>query len=304
MSKTINFTNRIDKCSTVITFGNFDGIHLGHVNLIKLVIKKAKEYKAKSLLITFNPHTQCIIQDKKNHFLTSHNMKLNLLKRNKLDYIVTLDFNKKFSKIYPSDFIEILISKYNPKLIILGYDNKFGYKGEGDYEFLCTYLKGRDIDVIKYKPCKRFGRVIKSSIIKQMILSGDINNANKYLGRYYELEGTIIEGNKQGKKIGYPTANIDLNDKQQIIPKVGVYSVNFIIGNTKYKALCNIGYRPTFEKNGLLSIESFILSENNFDLYGKNVYIEFIDYIRNEKKFISKEELIKQIETDIKIQYN
>ena len=303
MSKLVNFNNNIDNKPSVLTFGNFDGIHIGHLNLIDTLINESNKNNLKSILITFNPHTRSIINNKKVNILTSHSKKIELLKKTNLDYIATIDFNEIFSKISKKEFVDMLLEKFNPKVIILGYDNKFGYKGLGDYEFLCSYLKDENIRVIKYSPYKKFNRIVKSSLIKKFILNGEIKNANKFLDRLYTVYGTIIEGKKVGREIGFPTANLKISDKQQILPKVGVYSVNFTIGGTKHNALCNIGYRPTFEKNGKLSIETYIVDFDKFDFYGTEVSIEFKDFIRDEKKFSNKEKLIKQIKADLEFSF-
>tara|TARA_Y100000590_G_C15704711_1_gene1008146 strand:- start:1253 stop:2170 length:918 start_codon:yes stop_codon:yes gene_type:complete len=303
MSTVIDFNNNLNIDSSILTFGNFDGVHIGHLNLIDTLVSKANEKRLKSVLITFNPHTRSIINNEKINILTPHSEKINLLQKTNLDYIATIDFNESFSKILKNDFIDLLLEKYNPKIIVLGYDNRFGYKGLGDYRFLCDYLSNHQIQIIKYNPYKKYSKIAKSSLVKKLILNGDIRKANKFLGRLYTLYGSIVEGKKEGRKIGFPTANLKISDIQQIIPKVGVYSVNFKIGQATHNALCNIGYRPTFEINGNLSIESYIVDSDEFNFYGNEVSIEFKDFIREEKKFTNKEELIKQIETDLKFSF-
>ena len=303
MSEVINFNDYVSTNPSVLTFGNFDGIHIGHLNLIDTLTNKANENNLRSILITFNPHTRSIISNKRINTLTPYNRKINILKKTNINYIAVIDFDKFFSKITKQDYIELLINKFNPKIIILGYDNKFGYKGIGDYEFLCNFIKDKNIQIIKYNPYKKFNKVVKSSLVKKFILNGDIKSANKFLGRSYAIDGIVVEGKKEGEKIGFPTANIKISDKQQILPKVGVYSVNFMINKVKYNGLCNIGYRPTFEENGKLSIETYIIDFDKFDIYGQEVSIEFKYFIRDEKKFSNKKKLIKQIETDLKFSF-
>ena len=304
MPEIIDF-NDSDICisSSVVTLGNFDGLHLGHIDLInKLISECADIDNSKSILITFNPHTQEIINPNKNiKLITPHKEKEKILCNYDIDYISIIEFNDQFSKLSPGEFIDLIISKYNPKTIILGYDSRFGYRGEGNYSFIKKYLSNKNIKVLKNKSYALNDTIIKSSLVKKIINDGDIESANTYLGRRFSLFGKIIKGDKIGSLIGFPTANLYLNNKQQIIPKVGVYCVTLFFDNAEYKALCNIGYRPTFFENGELSIESYILNYNDSDLYDKEVRIKFDFHIRGEKKFENKEALVKQINKDIRV---
>ena len=302
MSKLIQFNDTQTIQSSIITLGNFDGIHLGHKSLIdSFIMKKNKIKNTSSILITFNPHTQAILNKNNNlKLIITHKDKNKLLKGYDIDYISIINFDDDFSKLSAEDFIELIIRKYNPKSIIIGYDSKFGYKGRGNYLFLKGYLSQKDISVHRNDPYTLNDHIIKSSLIKKLIINGDIKTVNRYLGRRFSISGTVIKGKKIGRSIGFPTANLDLMDKQQIIPKVGVYSVTLLLGNMKYKALCNIGHRPTFFENEKLSIELYILNYDKFDLYDKNINIKFNFYIREEKAFENKDDLIKQINKDIK----
>jgi riboflavin kinase/FMN adenylyltransferase len=304
MSKVIDFNdNSIDVPSSVITLGNFDGLHLGHADLINNLISESKDRRgSRSILITFNPHTQNVLNpDKEVKVITPNEEKINLLCNYNIDYISVIKFNTRISKLSPEEFIDLIISKYNPQSIIIGYDSRFGYKGRGNYSFIKKYLFNKNIKVLKNKPYALNDVIIKSSLIKKVINDGDIKSANMYLGRGFSLFGKIIKGDKIGSSIGFPTANLHLNNKQQIIPKVGVYCVTLFFDNAEYKALCNIGYRPTFFENSKLSIESYILNYNESVLYDKEVRIKFNFHIRKEKKFENKEDLVKQINEDIKV---
>ncbi len=303
MSKIIDFNDdHIDVPSSVVTLGNFDGLHLGHIDLINKLISECKNIKnSKSILITFNPHTQEVLNpNNRIEIITPNEEKNNLLCDYNIDYISVIKFNISFSKLSPEKFIDLIVDKYNPKTIILGYDSRFGHKGKGDYSFVKEYLFNNNIKILEHKPYSLGDVVIKSSLIKKIINDGDIESANTYLGRGFSLFGKIVKGDKIGSSIGFPTANLYLNNKQQIIPKVGVYSVTLFFDNAEYKALCNIGYRPTFFENGKLSIESYIIDYKESDLYDKQVRIRFNFHIRDEKKFKSKDELVKQINKDIR----
>ena len=300
MPKIIKFNETIKTTSSVVIFGNFDGVHLGHQSLIDDLIKYG--HNKIKILVTFHPHTQTIVKNTNSlKLITLYEDKLKLLSTFNIDYISTINFNKSFSKLSPEKFIDTIINKYNPQTIIMGYDNNFGFKGKGNYNFLKKYLFDKNIDLYQNKPFSLNGSIIKSSLIKELIINGDIKSANNYLGRKFKLSGKITNGNKIGKKIGFPTANLKLEDKQQIIPKVGVYSVNLLVGTRKYKALCNIGYRPTFFEKGKLSIESYIVNHNQLDLYNTYISLEFNFFIREERKFNNKEGLVKQIKKDIEV---
>ena len=298
--KLIDFHNYKVEDKSVITFGNFDGLHLGHDTLIKKLLNIAKKDTLKSILITFKPHTRSIIsEDKRNSIIVPYKFKIDLLKGYNIDYISTINFNEEFSKIEANTFIDNILNSYNPSVILIGYDNRFGYKGKGDYKFLKEYLKSRNVDVIRFDKYNFNNLLIKSTLIKDLIIKGKMERTSCYLGRNFSLYGHIVKGKSRGRKLGFPTANLKLLDKEQIIPKVGLYYVNFIDGYESYKALCNVGYRPTFDNDRILSIESYVIENENFNFYNKEIKIEFLKYLRDEIAFSSKEELIKQIENDI-----
>ena len=298
--KIIDFDKLSVKDKSVITFGNFDGLHLGHDKLITNLLEIANTNNLKSLLLTFNPHTRSVVKkDEDNFIITPHKLKLELLKEYSLDYISVIQFNKKFSEIKPFHFIDTIIASCNPAIVLIGYDNRFGSKGEGNYEILKKYLSEKNIKVIKFQEYYFNDISIKSTLVKKLIKKGEIERASSYLGRSFSLCGSVVEGKGRGKELGFPTANLKLTDKEQIIPKVGLYYVNFVDGHESYKALCNIGYRPTFDDDEILSIESYIIKDGNFDFYHKEIRVEFLKYLRDEIKFSSKEELINQIKNDI-----
>jgi len=285
---------------SIITFGNFDGLHLGHNKLINNLIEIANTNNLKSILITFNPHTMSVVRkDEKNSIITPHKLKLELLKAYPLDYISIIKFNEKFSQINPFHFIDTIINSCNPSTILIGYDNRFGSKGKGNYRNLKKYLSKKDIKVICFKEHHYDNVSIKSTLVKNLIKEGKMEQVSSYLGRTFSLCGTIIKGKGRGKELGFPTANLKLMNKEQIIPKVGLYYVNFVDGHERYKALCNIGYRPTFDNDKTLSVESHIVKDGDFNFYNKEIRIEFLKYLRDEMTFSSKEDLMEQIKNDI-----
>ena len=301
----IKFKNnqKIDK--SVIVIGNFDGVHIGHKFLIKKMKTISSKMNLKSILITFDPHTRHITNSNNRSLklITDSNYKIELLQNLKVDYISVIDFDLEFSKITYETFIDQIVLKYNPKVILLGYDNKFGFKGLGNYKTILDHInkKSYTVEVQQLDKFIYNDKIIKSSLLKKYILEGNIKVVNELLERKFKIYGKVIKGKKIGNLLGFPTANLLLGNKQQIIPKVGVYYVNFKVGKDNYKSLCNIGYRPTFEKDKKLSIETHILNKKNIDLYGKFVEIEFLDFIREEKEFRNKELLINQINKDISL---
>ena len=305
MTKVISFNNKFNNINnSIITFGNFDGIHLGHSKLISDLVIKAKELKGISLLITFKNHTKKVLcKNSDFKLITPFDKKIQILKTFNLDYIVVIDFDDDFSRISATSFIKSIIFKFNPGTIFLGYDNKFGYQGEGDIVFLKKYLNNKqsNINIIQFDELVINGQLIKSSIIKNLILEGAVDKIKFYLGKYLEIDGTVIRGKRIGHKLGFPTANIKLNFSEQILPIHGVYYVNFKFGRSNYKGLCNIGYNPTFNSNKKkINIETYLLIEEFLDLYEKKISIEFVERIRDEKKFNNKDELINQINNDIR----
>ena len=286
--------------SSVLTFGNFDGIHIGHKKILSKLKNLSIEKNLKTVIVTFKPNTKKVINNLKSFkTIISSDLKHELFNEFGIDVICEIDFDKKFSDLSPCSFMDILLKKYNPKHIVLGYDNKFGKNGLGSYDFLVSTSKYKNIKFYKINPYKIDDTLIKTSNIKFLISNNKISLANKHLGRKFTIKGKVVKGKKIARKLGFPTANINIERKEQLIPSNGVYSVNLKIGNTKYSSICNIGSKPTFGINDRM-IEVHVL-DTNLDIYEKNVSIEFNYFIRNEMKFKNKDELAFQIRKDIKL---
>lgn len=288
------------KHETAVALGNFDGIHIGHQYLIEEMIKKAKERNLKSSILLFKNHTRTILKNKCKtplYIITSNNQKLEILNQLGIETVYTINFDENIMKLSSKEFVEnIIVRKLNSKLVTVGFDYKFGYKALGDSNYLkkLGMEKGFSVDVID--PIYVGEDIVSSTIIRNLIKLGDIDKGNKLLGRYYTITGTIIGGKNRGSKIGYPTANIKL-DHNYIIPKTGVYKTITLLGDKKYLSLTSIGYNPTFKEKEL-KIENHILNFSH-NIYGKPIKIEFIKFIRDNIKFGTVEELIKQIKMDI-----
>jgi riboflavin kinase/FMN adenylyltransferase len=296
--KNFNISKNCKK--SIILIGNFDGVHLGHQKLFKLANSYKKKFKLKIGVLTFEPMPKMFFnKDIKNFRISSINQKNIILKKLGADFIITKKFDKKFSKIKSSFFIkEILSKKLEAKYIFVSNNFKFGNKREGDVNQLIKNEIIYDYKIIKPQPLMLSQKVISSTYIRSLLESGNLKKTNKLLDRNWSIEGTVQKGRQQGKKIGFPTCNIDVKD--YVISKPGVYAVKVKRKNSnKYlKAIANLGYRPTFnQKKILLEVHIFNFSGN---LYNKYLSIEFTKFIRKEKKFKNVNQLRKQIQSDLK----
>ena len=282
-----------DKPKTLL-IGNFDGVHLGHQALISFAKKVSIQSDTELLIVTFNPHPREIILNKKIDLILPYSEKINLLKNFSIDNIKEINFDKTISKMKPEDFIGEFLEKSNPKNIIVGKDFRFGINASGNIDTLKSYKNSiYDVHSIDIESIKN--QKISSTAIKDFLKLGLIKDANKYLGRKYYIKGMVVEGDKRGRQIGFPTTN--LKTDWNFLPMNGVYVTNITHDNKVYDGITNIGYRPTFEKKELL-IESNIFDFNE-SIYGENIKIDFIERIRSEKKFDSVEELIENIKKDV-----
>jgi len=285
--------------NSAIAIGNFDGFHLGHQKVINQGKLIAKKYNLNFGLLVFHPLPIMFFNKKlKNYRIDSLNQKILSSKKYGLDFLIIKKFNKKFSNISSENFIrEIVYKKLKVKLIFISKNFRFGKNRAGDIKL----LKKREI-FFKYKtqtitPLNKKNLTVSSTLIRNKIKNGKIEYANKLLGRYWTIEGKVQRGDRRGITIGFPTCNIDI--KNYIVPKLGVYSAKILIGNkTKKKGIVNVGYRPTFGKKKLI-LEAHIFGFNK-NLYDKRIKIMLIKFIRGEKRFKNILELKKQIKKDIK----
>ena len=281
----------------VIAIGNFDGLHLGHQKVLKEARQKAKKKKLKFGLITFEPVPTMFFNNSiKNHRINSLNQKIFFLKKNRLDFLVIINFSKNFSNLSAEDFIKkILFKDIGSKYIFVSQNFKFGKKRLGNIKTLKKFEKLFSYKVIITKPYKKKKLTISSSLIRKIIQKGQIQEANKLLSRPWCIEGEVIKGEQRGRRIGFPTCNIKLNS--YTIPKIGVYSVLIQSTGLKKRGIANIGYRPTFNgKSLLLEVNIFGIKKN---LYNKILKVSFIKFIRSEKKFKNIKDLKAQIKKDI-----
>ena len=296
-----NFKIKKQHKNSIILIGNFDGLHSGHQKLFNIAKNYKKKYSLKIGVLTFEPMPKMYFNDNlKNFRISSQQQKINYLNKLKVDFVITKKFDKKFSKTKSITFIkEIIGKKLKPRFIFVSNNFKFGNKREGNVKELIKYQKHYNYKIIKPQPSLIKKKVISSSLIRKYLQNGKLKDANKLLKRNWSIVGKVQKGKQLGKKIGFPTANIDIKD--YILAKPGVYvvkvqklnSLNYIRG------IANLGYRPTFNgKKVLLEIHLFNFSGN---LYNKYLTVEFLKFIRSEKKFKNVDQLKKQINIDLLI---
>ena len=285
--------------SCALAIGNFDGVHKGHQKVFKEAKKYAKKEKIKFGVLTFTPLPLMFFNKKIKHYrLTSENQKIQLLKRYKVDFVINLNFNKKFSKITYEYFIEkIIFKKINPQLIFVSNNFRFGNKRKGNVRMLKNFSRKFDYKLINITPFKYKGTTISSTKIRRYFQNGNLDLANKLLSRTWSIEGEVQKGKKIGKKLGYPTCNINIRD--YILPKIGVYAVKVSIEDKKkvMKGVAYLGYQPTFRgKKLLLEVNIFDFKKN---LYKKRLQIYFLKFVRGDRKFKNAIGLVKQINKDV-----
>ena len=291
--------------SSALTIGSFDGMHLGHLKVLNKLKKLSINNNVPSVVITFNPHPKSILsKNKKNIFeaIITLNKKLELLDLIGIDYVWLVPFNKDIAKVKAEVFLnDYIMKKFKPSDIVVGFDHHFGHNKEGDDNF----LKNKS-DSLKYKlhvvsPFYLNDTAVSSTQIRKYIKSYNLNRANRFLGREYEIVGTVVRGNGVGRKIDFPTANIVPTSSNQLIPAKGVYCVEVLLDDKKYLGMCNIGNRPTFYDNGDNVIEVHLLTEDHLSLLDRKIKIIFKGFLRKENKYQSSLELIKQLEEDKKV---
>ncbi len=284
------------KFPTSATIGIFDGVHIGHKKIISLVRKDAKEKGLTSCVITFYPHPQKVIRGTNIPLIVPLKERFRLLEKEDVEVTVCYNFTKEFAAISAEDFVEdILVRKLSVKSIFVGPDFLFGRKRGGNIELLEAMGRTYKFETRMVEPVVLDGEVVSSTTIRSLIEDGVVKKAGKFLDDYYSIEARIKEGEKRGRKLGFPTANLDTSCK--IFPKRGVYVTWAHLEGDRFRSITNVGLRPTFGENQLL-IETHIIDFGD-DAYGKTIRIEFIDRLRDEKRFESVDALIMQISKDV-----
>lgn len=276
----------------VVALGVFDGVHLGHRDILQAIVKKAAQIKGTSLVLTFFPHPQ----GKESLYSLEH--RLRLIAELGVDVCLVVNFTKSFAKISAQDFIvKILVEKIQPNFVYVGRNFRFGYQAFGDYRLLTQSAKKYKFGLKVFDVVKSSGFMVSSTVIRKLIKNSEIKKAQELLGRRVSVLGSVIKGSRLGRLLGVPTANIKAH--HEVIPPAGIYAVQIVFSNKKYNGACYIGTRPTINpKNKLLRIEAHIFNFHN-NIYGKILEIQFVELIRLDKRFFSLKDLSTQIQKDI-----
>ena len=296
--------NNLNIQNSVVTVGTFDGLHLGHQKIIKTLVDKAKELNSEATVFTFWPHPRFVLGKIDGlELINTLEEKIDLFDKNGINNLISFEFTKEFANLSSYEFVkQILVEKLHVKHLILGYDHHFGKNREGRFDKLQECAKEFGFTIEKVSALSQKDENISSTKIRNYIKTGEIEKANKFLGYTYFLKGEVVEGNKLGRTINFPTANISV-PKYKLLPKSGVYAVRIEIDTKQYIGMMNIGFRPTIGKFDNKTLEVHIIDFNE-DIYGKSIRIELISKIRDEIKFDDIEELKSQLKKDKELVLN
>lgn len=286
----------------ILTIGTFDGVHLGHNEVLKTLISKANELNGESVVFTFWPHPKHVLPSKDSFqlfLLNNLEEKIELFEKTGIAHLIIYPFSLEFSKLSSCEFIEqILVNQVGIKALIVGYDHHFGHNRDGNFEFLKECSRKFNFQVEQLSEFSLENTQISSSTVRNFILNGQIEQANKLLGYSYMLSGIVVEGKKHGKKLGFPTANIELNDIHKLIPNTGVFAVKVNYKSDYFGGMLSIGTNPTISKDNThktIEVNIFDFAKN---IYGEKLRIEFVAKMRDEIRFENIQLLIEQLRRD------
>ncbi len=285
--------------NVVVTIGTFDGVHLGHKVIINQLKKAAEELEGESVLLTFFPHPRMIVfpDDNELKLLNTIEERKELLEKAGIDHLIIHPFSKTFSRLTALEFVrDILVNRLNVKKMVIGYDHHFGRNREGSFEDLVEFgeVYGFSVEEIPAQDIQQIN--VSSTKIRTSLLAGEIHAATKFLGYPYFVNGTVVKGDKIGREIGFPTANIKPDETYKLIPKNGVYAVKVIVNEKEYEGMLNIGIRPTLKGiNETIEVNIFDFDE---EIYGQKIQVKFYERIRDEQPFENLNELKNQLNID------
>lgn len=287
------------QCQIGLTIGNFDGVHLGHQSLLKKIKEDCHSRGLKFVVATFVPHPQKILQPTKERFLiSSYAQRRQLLETQGVDYLVEFAFTRDFSTLAPEEFLkQHLLSYPGLKEFYLGYDFAFGANKQGGHDLVSSYCLPRGIRVETQDKFENDGFLVSSSLIREKILGGELSSVHQLLGRAFALEGLVIKGEGRGKKIGFPTANIQVSE-DLIVPQRGVYVTRTSYKGMTFNSITNVGHNPTFKDSTQIHVETNLFDFES-DIYGEMLEIQFLQKLRDEKKFPTVNDLVEQIRNDV-----
>jgi riboflavin kinase/FMN adenylyltransferase len=300
--KVFNQINDVRDCAgSVVTIGSFDGLHRGHQDIVKTLTTIAKAKSSKAAVITFDPHPRHILNKKnKISLLMSLDKKQALLEELDVDVLLVIPFTEEFSRITAEAFMDAVIMKYfHPAEIVIGYDHHFGHKRKGTPKFLRDYAEKRGIKLDIINPVADDKVVLSSTHIRDLISNGFVRRASFELGWVYGFRAKVVHGSGRGKGLEFPTANVVPMENDQLMPKPGVYLTRGRLNGDFIVGMCNFGTRPTFNETELVMEINFFIS-NMDDIYNREIYIEFLERIRDEKKFDNPDQLVTQLRHDKK----
>lgn len=282
-----------------LTIGNFDGVHLGHRELLKKIKKKCIEKKLLFVVVTFIPHPQKILNPEKDRFLiSSYEQRRTLMQEMGVDYLIEMTFTRDFSTLTAEEYLsKYLINYPNLKNFYLGYDFAFGANKQGGHDLVHSLCRPHGIEVEIQPKYEYNGEVVSSTLVRDCLLNGQIDHVKDVLQRPFKLEGVVVKGEGRGKKIGFPTANISVSN-DMLVPQKGVYVTKTVYKDMTYKSVTNIGSNPTFNSTENIHIETNLFDFNT-DIYGETLEIQFLHKIRDERKFPTVNDLINQIKADV-----
>ncbi|GAF01898.1 bifunctional riboflavin kinase/FAD synthetase [Saccharicrinis fermentans] len=286
--------------NVTVTIGMFDGVHLGHAKLLQHLVQKAKENKGQSAVLSFWPHPRLVLNQEPEslQFITTLEEKTKIISRFGIDHLILIPFNKELASLTAERFIEdFLIDKIKMSHLVVGYNHRFGKDRLADFNVYTSLSKKLNFGISRVDAVYMEGKAISSTVIRQLLNEGKIEEARRMLGYDYSIYGTVTGGQRLGRRLGYPTANIRPNENYKLIPSSGVYACTIQVMGKKYGGMLNIGVRPTVDSNNELTIEAHILDFNQ-DIYSEEVEVTFIKKIREEKKFDGVDGLIEQLHSD------
>lgn len=284
---------------TVVTIGTFDGVHLGHKKILNKVLDLEEEISGRNFLITFEPHPRNVVSQAYHlNILTTLEEKTELLKNYGIENLLVINFTKEFSQLSSRDFfLKYIINGTGISEVIIGHDHHFGKGRSGNEETLKELGQEFGFNVSRVDPFDIDGEVVSSTRIRKYLNEGNISKAGRFLGRNYSFSGNVVQGDKRGRQLGFPTANIKLKESEKLLPALGIYIVESAVQNKTYFGLLSIGKRPTFYDSGEIVPEVYIYDFDK-DIYGEKIEVKIIERLRGEEKYNSAEDLIVQMHED------
>lgn len=285
--------------NAIVTQGTFDGVHAAHKIIINRLKELAKQHDGETVVMTFDPHPRMVIFPDEHglKLLQTLDEKIEALDKAGVDHLVVIPFTKEFSRLSSMQFIrDIIVNQIGTKILVIGYNHRFGKNREGSFQHLKKYSSLYGFDVVEIPEQDVNNESVSSTRIRKALEAGDIITANNYLGRNYSIHGSVLHGNQLGRTIGYPTANVHVSNQHKLIPADGVYAVKIKIGNQIYNGMLNSGFRPTVDGK-THSIEVHIF-DFNADIYNQFITVEYVDKLREEIKFNGLDALKNQLEKD------